>query len=402
MAKLIQPPQKFVTPEWIYGCRYLYGNAEAERAAAERLVMESQRTMEDTKKTTERLLFENKKRTEQRLNEVRYRDDELNRSLEANKLETEAVVEMRARVDKMIESLQEILHISQQCLVKRERRIETDLVHDDPEKHLIKEVEVIQGALALLVRTKEQIVEQLRLNRKAKYNLDKDLADKFQALAIDGHVAELHLNSQGNRLVKDAGRMTAKSTSVDEWADFTERNLTSAEKQRRNSVRTRAVADGVLQTTCNDINRQRSSADLALEMRVHELRDAKEKFEEHLKKVKKQITEMEDNILHLGEAIEHRVTALKLVETRLENRTCRPRIELCRDQPQSSLVETDSAIKDIIENLQMRLNQSKDSLKALDRKKLELEHELAIKTLSLFIDETEVMAMRQSMHLSCF
>ena len=49
-----------------------------------------------------------------------------------------------------------------------------------------------------------------RLNRKAKYNLEKDLADKFQALGIDGHNAELHLNSQGNRLVKDAGRMTDK------------------------------------------------------------------------------------------------------------------------------------------------------------------------------------------------
>ena len=118
--------------------------------------------------------------------------------------------------------------------------------------------------------------------------------------------------------------------------------------------------------------------------------------------MKKQITEMEDNILHLGEAIEQKIIALKLVETRLENRTCRPRIELCRDQPQASLVETNSAIKDAIENLQMRLNQSKHSLKALDRKKLELEHELAIKTLSLFIDETEVIAIRQSMHLSCF
>jgi len=111
---------------------------------------------------------------------------------------------------------------------------------------------------------------------------------------------------------------------------------------------------------------------------------------------------MEDNITQLGEAIERQLVALKLVETRLENRTCRPRVELCRDQAQASLVDTDSAIKDAIENLQMRLNQSKESLKALDRRKLELEHELAIKTLSLFIDETEVMAMRNSMHLSCF
>jgi len=50
---------------------------------------------------------------------VRYRDDELNLSLEANKLETDAAVEMRSRIDKMIEALQELLHISQQCLVKR-------------------------------------------------------------------------------------------------------------------------------------------------------------------------------------------------------------------------------------------------------------------------------------------
>ena len=35
-------------------------------------------------------------------------------------------------------------------------------MHDDPEKHLVKEVEVIQGALPLLIRTKEQIVEQIR------------------------------------------------------------------------------------------------------------------------------------------------------------------------------------------------------------------------------------------------
>ena len=118
--------------------------------------------------------------------------------------------------------------------------------------------------------------------------------------------------------------------------------------------------------------------------------------------VKRQIPQMEDNITQLGEAIAEQLVALKLVETRLENRRCRPRVELCRDQAQWSLVDTDSSIKDAIENLQMRLSQSKDSLKALDRKKLELEHELAVKTLSLFIDETEVMAMRHSMHLSCF
>jgi len=37
-----------------------------------------------------------------------------------------------------------------------------DLVHDDPEKELLKEVEVYQGVLALLHRTKAQMDEQMR------------------------------------------------------------------------------------------------------------------------------------------------------------------------------------------------------------------------------------------------
>ena len=44
----------------------------------------------------------------------------------------------------------------------RQKRRGIDLVHDDPEKELLKEVETIQGALALLKRTQEQIDEQIR------------------------------------------------------------------------------------------------------------------------------------------------------------------------------------------------------------------------------------------------
>ena len=36
-----------------------------------------------------------------------------------------------------------------------------------------------------------------RLNRKATYNLEKDLTDKFAALRIDEHNAELKNNSAG-------------------------------------------------------------------------------------------------------------------------------------------------------------------------------------------------------------
>lgn len=44
----------------------------------------------------------------------------------------------------------------------REKRVETDLVHDDVDRELLKEKDVIEGVTALLQRTLEQIIEQIR------------------------------------------------------------------------------------------------------------------------------------------------------------------------------------------------------------------------------------------------
>lgn len=40
--------------------------------------------------------------------------------------------------------------------------MEIDLVHDEVEKELLKEKDVTEGVMALLQRTLEQIIEQIR------------------------------------------------------------------------------------------------------------------------------------------------------------------------------------------------------------------------------------------------
>ena len=54
MAKLVQPPPKFTPPEWTISNQMKYANAEAERAAAERLVDESKRLVDETDGTTKK------------------------------------------------------------------------------------------------------------------------------------------------------------------------------------------------------------------------------------------------------------------------------------------------------------------------------------------------------------
>lgn len=54
MAKVIQPAPRFTHEEWTKSNLTKYANAEAERAAAERLVDESNRVADETEKRTEK------------------------------------------------------------------------------------------------------------------------------------------------------------------------------------------------------------------------------------------------------------------------------------------------------------------------------------------------------------
>lgn len=52
MAKLLQPPPKFLPSEWHIANKNQYHRAEAQRSRSERLVAESQRLVDEIEKTT--------------------------------------------------------------------------------------------------------------------------------------------------------------------------------------------------------------------------------------------------------------------------------------------------------------------------------------------------------------
>jgi len=402
MAKLMTAPPKFMHPEWVVSNQMQYANAEGERAAAERLVEESKRLCDETENRTNKTQRDVQKKFEQRIDDIKYWQNEVDDKLNGIKVEIDNLNAFKNRVEKAIESCKEPLHIAQQCLVNRQRRRGIDLVHDDPEKELLKEVETIQGALALLERTREQAVEQLRVNRKARYNLEKDLKDKFSALSIDENNAELRNYSAGIKMKEGVAKIDATSVTPDDWESFSNENILAAEKQRNNSVALRSLIDGVLQSTANDMRRQRECVDISMTKRIAETRDAKEKLEDHLSKVLGQIKEMEDNVERLAKGIADKEAPMKLANTRLDNRSNRPNVELCRDQVQYRLVEEVGELNNSVASLSERLANSEASLKGLIRRQLELEEDIDIKANTLFIDETECMGMRQSINIEAY
>lgn len=92
----------------------------------------------------------------------------------------------------------------------RENRVAIDLVHDDVEKNLLKEREVIQGVMALLHKTLEQTTEQIRIMRSKRYKLEKDLNDKFSALNIDEDCRDCRDDNPNLTFKPSAAKIEAK------------------------------------------------------------------------------------------------------------------------------------------------------------------------------------------------
>jgi len=114
-----------------------------------------------------------------------------------------------------------------------------------------------------------------------------------------------------------------------------------------------------------------------------------------------ELASMENNIRDLRMAIAEKEAPLKVAHTRLDKRSIRPNVELCRDPVQYRLVGEVGEINTSIDRLRMRLAEAEASMQALIRNKENLEDDIEVKTNSLFIDRDQCMVVRsQVRHIS--
>lgn len=383
--------------------RIKHKTAERDRAGAERLILECDRLDGETREQADTTLDDANKKIDQRLKDVKYWKQELEDKLAGLFREIDCMEAYKIRVEKAIESIQEPLHIAQSCLANREKRYDIDLVHDNVQKELIKEIEIENGAHALLVRLLEQVNEQLRLNRKAKYNLEQDIKNKFTAESIDAHAKNLGLTSPITYLKNGTAKIEPNSFSEEQWENYSDVNIKNGEATRLNSVQLRNMVDSSLQQVANDIHKQIELTNRAFDRRIWETKDAKAKLEQQVSDVTKLIDNLEENIKNLEKAILDKEDYLKLAHTRLDVRSQRPQIELVRDPAQYKLIKEVREIESSLSRLQERLNDSHRKLKDLDRDKLLLVKDIEVKTNTVRIDEAENFhGIRKSLKINQF
>ncbi|XP_077995491.1 tektin-1-like [Glandiceps talaboti] len=402
MAKLISAPPRFTREEWVMSNHSKYDSAEKQRASAERLKAESDRLIDETEKQTRKTQRDVQKKFDQRIHDISFWKDELDHKLDDIAKENDTLVAYKTRLENALEACKMPLAIAQQCLVNREGRKAIDLVHDDVQKNLMKEVETIQGVMSLLQKTLDQTIEQIRRNKSAKFYLEKDLKDKFRAKDIDEGCAELKDNTPGIHYNDGAAKIEANSVTPDNWQEFSNKNIEKAEREKNASINLRSMIDAILIQTADDMQRQVNDTDLAFEKRISETKDTKGKLEDHLSKVQGEILEMEQNIDKLQKAVDDKAGPMQLAQTRLTERTNRPNVELCRDPVQYRLIREVGEIDTHVSRLALTLAQAEDELKGLIRNQLSLEEDIGIKSNTVQIDDVDCMGLRKSIKIKKF
>ncbi|KAE8282507.1 Tektin-2 Tektin-t Testicular tektin [Larimichthys crocea] len=221
------------------------------------------------------------------------------------------------------------LEVSSECLTLRDGRRGYELVTDPVHEQLRKEVELIERV--------QQVLQQ---------HIDK----AFEQLC---------------------------SSTPQEWVQFSQYNVACAEEAMHLSQQIREDTSLTRAQLQNELDTQRRATEFALRKRNHHEEQARDELEWQIKNTEDEMAEMESDIHGLDADLQAKTASLKLAHTRLENRTNRPGMDLCRDEVQHGLVDEVHQLEATIMALKQKLSEAQHSLQ-----KMKLHHSRMLQDLS--------------------
>lgn len=369
--------------------------AEASRQWAGRVRGDCLRLMHDKEQLTHQMQEGACRNLAQRLSDIGFWKSELSYELERLLSESRSLDTVKKRLECAADEVNCPLQVALECLYHREKRIGIDLVHDNVEKNLIQELDLLKCCQEQMRKLAQRIDIQMRDNRDAQHALEKDLEDKNSAHFIDEKCLNLKNTSDCITFFHGVEKVDGSVSVPETWAKFSNDNIRHSQNTRADSIRLREEAARLFETLSDQMWKQFTDTNLAFTARIAEVMDVKNKLQTQLAKTLQEIFQAENTIMLLEKSIMAKECPLKVAQTRLECRTWRPNVELCRDPPQFKLLNEVFTIDDTLQTLKLRLRETQNTLQLLLTTKCRLEHELAIKASSLCIDR-QCMGMRKT------
>ncbi|KAM6971857.1 tektin-3-like [Aplochiton taeniatus] len=386
-----------ITPEdWQKANSVNYQRLENNRRHAESFRRNTLVLIQNKEQLTRRTQADSSRWLGERITDISYWKSELSFELEQLLKDTEALQQIKLRLDKAITETEMPLQMSRECLWQRQRRIGSDRVNDVVEKELVQEVTVIRSCQEQLERVRDKVKKQLESNRSVQHQLESDLSDKSMAFQIDSHCHTLSNSSTTANFDPNLDRLDTSVSLPSTWRQFSQDNIGLSVSERKATQEVIEEVEHTLVVAARDMWSQYNHVNVAFTNHISQTQYAKNTLQQHLSKTLQEMEQTERTIAELEESIREKRAPLHVAQIRLEERTRRPNMELCNDPPHTMLLAEVGHIRETVMSLHQRLCEAQATLQQLADCKYLLEEELFTKSQSLHIDQERCLGLRKT------
>ncbi|KAM9244838.1 tektin-2 [Dugong dugon] len=392
----VKPSQRFQLADWYTNSYLLSTNAERQRDASHQIRQEARVLRNETNNQTIWDEHDNRTRLTERIDTVNRWKEMLDKCLTDLDTEIDALTQMKESAEQNLQAKNLPLDVAIECLTLRDSRRDIDVVNDTVEDELHKEVEVIDATKKALQQKIDQAFEQLCLLQEVRQQLNSDHRGKMETLEIDRGCLSLNVNSPNISLKVNPTRVPSGSSTLQQWDDFSQFNKNRAEAEMKVATELREAIALTIAETNNELEAQRVATEFAFRKQLREKEKVYSELRWQEKNTLEEIAELQKDIRHLEEDLQRKFLSLKLSHTRLESRTYRPNVELCRDQAQYGLTDEVHQLEATITALKQKMAQAQDALDALYKHLARLQADIASKANFMLLD-TKCMDTRRKL-----
>ncbi|XP_043249738.1 tektin-4 [Colletes gigas] len=385
---------QFGAPEWRAHNQKFFKQSDEKIRDAQLAVSNAKRCVDESYRRADKTQLESTDHLKSRAKDVYRWKTELEHVILDITKEIELLEGERRRVKHSLSVLTVPESIAGEFLQLRSKRLESDLIRDEVEEELTKEVALCWEIRDLLGRTREQIELQLIELKAAKARMEVDWTDKTHSYGIDAHCIELKNDSSVILWAPGATRFPAEQSTPASYEHYTRESLTDAEAARQKSANLRSTLNAIYTNSIKDLRDQATRVDLVLGEKIKMTEEVRIQLEKELLRCLHELANTEKAIEELRHSARGLDRAMKVAQTRLANRLQRRNVESCRDTPQFALVEEVKFLNERTSAMLAELKRAEETQAGLVKARSDLEREIIVKRKTLYIDKQRGQLLR--------
>ncbi|XP_019867911.2 tektin-2 [Aethina tumida] len=372
--------------DWYAKQWMLQQNNEIRRNEAFNLRHEARQLRNETQIRTDWDTYHNNVRLSERVTQFDRVLYELRAMLERLNKEMDMLKKEKFEAERDLDALGIPMSVISECISMRDCRLGVELTYDDGDTELKKELCIVEGVKKLFVDRLQATWEKINKIEELRFKINLEISDKFEASEIDREQLNLDKNCANITFKIDPQRIVKNSVTYDTWLQHTQYIKQLADSELVDTYKFREALFVVRERARNDMIAQRDRVDFTLRKRIYETQKARNELEWQQLKMKSEMENVVKEIKTLNDHLQAKTDALKLCETRLENRSYRPGYELAIDEVEEGLKAEVLQLRSSRQMLTDKINCAKSILNALEDQQVLIDEDLGNKNQSLMSD----------------